>query len=159
MILCSINICMFYKKITSLQNRQPKQVYKSCGDDIGFFYNVFRSWVHTFSPPKTRPPKKDTECIIFNFSSKALDHINLNSIVRDTRIQSLLPNKIMASTNAPHIVHLFSTVWFAPIYFDICLKRHFCIVELRGDSFPTIHGILFCKLKKLLYFLGRINPI
>ena len=67
--------------------------------------------------------------------------------------------KMKASTNAPHKVHLFSTVWFAPIYFDICLKRRLCIVEFRGDSFPTIYEILFCKLKKLLYFLGRINPI
>jgi len=90
-----LNKNIFYKKITSLQNRQLKQVYKSCGDEIGFFYNVFRSWVHTFSPPKTRTPKKDTDCIIFNFSSKALDHINLNSIVRDTRVQSFLPNNII----------------------------------------------------------------
>ena len=53
-----LNKYMFYKKITSLQNRQLKQVYKSCGDDIGFFYNVFRSWVHTFSPPKLDLPKR-----------------------------------------------------------------------------------------------------
>lgn len=90
-----LNKNTFYKKITSMQNRQLKQVYKNCGSEIGFFYNVYRSFVHTFSPPRMVIPKKDNECIIFNFCSKALDHFNLKSVIRDTRIQSLLPNNII----------------------------------------------------------------
>ena len=85
---------IFYRKIKSLQNFQIKQVYSSCGGDIGFFYNVFKSFVHTFSPIKAKPPKNISDCIIFNYSSKAIDTINISSAIRDTSIQSLLPNSV-----------------------------------------------------------------
>ena len=124
---------IFFRKIKSFQNFQIKQIYNSCGGDIGFFYNVFRSWVHTFSPAEIRPPKKDTDCIIFNFSSKALDHINLNSIIRDTRVQSLLPDNIIP---------------FCPLKvyykYDLPLGRRICNYSsfLKNLDSPQIRSIL-----------------
>ena len=84
----------FYRKIKSFQRVQLLQIYNYCAEEIGFFFNVFKSYVHTFSPPKAKPLKKDTDCIVFQFSSKALDDLKINSVIRDTRIQALLPNNI-----------------------------------------------------------------
>ena len=85
----------FYRKIKSFQREQLLQIYNSCGEEVGFFFNVFRFYVHTFSPTKAKPPcKRDTDCIIFQFSSKALGVPKIKSVIKDTRIQSLLPDCI-----------------------------------------------------------------
>ena len=85
---------IFYRKIKSFQQKQLLQIYNSCGKELGLFFNVFKSYVHTFTPGKTKLTKKDTDNILFQFSSKALDMLEMNSVIKDTRIQSLLPDII-----------------------------------------------------------------
>ena len=85
---------IFYQRIKSFQRKQLLQIYNSCGKELGLFFNVLRSYVHTFVPEKSQLPKKETENILFQFSSKALDLVEINSVIKDTRIQSLLPDII-----------------------------------------------------------------
>ena len=92
--LFHIDTAFFYVRLRSLYKKLLQSiVLKSVADNISikpilqsFLYNTFRS-----DTPTVKEVKR--EHIIFPFTSKFIDQLHLNSILRDTSITSLLPKE------------------------------------------------------------------
>ena len=92
--LFHIDTSFFYVRLRSLYKKLLQSiVLKSVADNLSikpilqsFLYNTFRS-----DTPTVKEVKR--EHIIFPFTSKFIDQLHLNSILRDTSITSLLPKE------------------------------------------------------------------
>ena len=102
-----LNKNILYRKLRNYQKRQLYNLYQFCMSDVGFLYSVVNSYAHTFFPPINKPTKTDLECIIFPYSSKTIDKLKLKSVIKDTRIQSLLPSNIL--TYCPLRIFILTT--------------------------------------------------
>ena len=65
-----------------------------CHGVIGITFNVIKSFCKTLIISKNSNSKDNSECIIFPFSSKVVDLLNINSIIKDTKITNLLPDSL-----------------------------------------------------------------
>lgn len=87
---------LLYRKLKSFRKCQLLFLQKLCSSGVGNVYNLIASFAHAIFPHKTVQPRtQKPECIIFPYSSKAIDALKLNSVIKDTRIQGLLPPKIL----------------------------------------------------------------
>ena len=84
----------FYRKLKKLQNSEIKQLGQFCHGSIGIVYNVIKSFCKTSFNANNSKPKSISEFIVFPFSSKVVDLLNINSIIKDTKIASHLPDSI-----------------------------------------------------------------
>ena len=83
-----------YRRLSKMRKIETIQCGKQClsNSNIGIVFNVIRSFCKSYSnPPKA---KSLSESILFHFSSKAMDHLKLNSLFRDTRLCELLPQAV-----------------------------------------------------------------
>ena len=85
-----------FQKLKKLQKSELKQLGQFCHGSVGLVFNVIKSFCKALFDAGSANSNSKSEYIVFPFASKAVYSLNINSIVKDTRISSLLPDSFQS---------------------------------------------------------------
>ena len=98
------NSNQLYQKLKSLSKKMMESVIPSMLKENSTLYNIMRSFYNNrFKVGKETPNKQERELIVLPFNCKFIDRLQLNSILRDSSIESLLPATFL--NRLPLMIH------------------------------------------------------